>query len=128
MVSRVSLNNQSNFSSSFRARESKIFRWAKTCDQGHGRTGQVKRKVHRFERTIKILGVDLNRGSFIEFVNAVLKKQKRADEYLKKGHLRGAVGGSSDKKIRETFEKMMRLDDFKEILILLKNSSESLRR
>ncbi len=71
---------------------------------GHGVTGQIK-TASWFSRSISINGRNLNRGSLIDFLNTQLP----ADSKLKKGWFFGFFGGSSDKKIRDTFSRIIQV-------------------
>lgn len=70
---------------------------------GHGRTGQIK-KASWLSRSISINGQKLNKGSLIDFLNSQLS----ADKQLKKGWFFGFFGGSSDKKVREIFNRVVK--------------------
>lgn len=76
---------------------------------GHGRTGQVKRaswlgRSITIERGNREAAIQLNRGSFIDFVNAKLAPGEKA---LQKGWLFGWIGGSSDDEIKKAFANLV---------------------
>lgn len=97
------------------------FGWDDIQTEGHGRTGQVK-KASRFRRSIEVSGENLNRGSLIKFLNAVITKTDLTA--LEEGYL-GVFGGSTDEDIIATFNKIRALPDLKKILNQLKSREET---
>lgn len=76
---------------------------------GHGRTGQVK-KASFARRSITLLNTKLNRGSAIDFINALIDQTNSESfglnkiEKLKKGNC--IFGGSSDAEIQKRFTEI----------------------
>lgn len=81
-------------------------------NEGHGRTGQVK-KAGFFGRSVTLLKVKLNRGSAIDFINALVEKinKKYMVNFPLKPLSKGGFfrGGSSDAEIAARLDSVCRL-------------------
>lgn len=72
--------------------------------KGHGREGQVKRATW-YSRSITLLNIKLNRGSAIDFINALVEKMNLTSGSALKPLKKGGIfkRGASDKDITELF-------------------------